>query len=183
MEDCACPKRPKHRGHLLETLAAHAVALVLLLSEGLNLMKPRQAVLQLRVELTHGLLGRAEERPHHLREDDARKENQRDRAAGDERQLPVDGQKNNQNAGKCDEVRYNIRNHMGIQKLEIPRVIDDAAHQVTGLLVVEEGEVETLQFVIEAAPQIAHKVPRRAVRKVVAEKAEEHPQQIESEKD
>ncbi len=171
----------EHRGDLQETLGLYALSLVLLLTERLDLVEAGEAVLQLRVELAHRLLRSAEEGADHLGEDHAGDQDQRDRCAGDERQFPVDREEDDEHSDKCYQVGDDVGDHMRVQQFKIARVVDDAAHQVTGLLVVEEREVEALQLVVEAAAEVADEVPRGAVREIVAQEAEEHAQQIEAE--
>ena len=71
---------------------------------------------------------------------------------------------------------------MGIEKLEVAGVIDNAAHQIAGLLVVEKRKIEALKLIVQAAPKVPYKVPGGAVREVVCEKPEQYPQKIETEK-
>ena len=182
MEDRAGAESPQHGHNLLHALVADAGALVLFLAEGLDLMETGEAVLQLRVQLAHDLLRGAEERAHDLGENDAGDQDQRDREAGDQRQLPVDGQQDHEHADKCDEVRDDVRDHVRVEEFKISRVVDDAAHQIAGLLVVEEAQVQALQLVVQAASKVAHEVPRRPVCKVVAQEAEQHTEQVQPQK-
>ena len=40
---------------------------------------------------------------------------------------------------------------MSVQKLKIAGVVDYTAHQITGLFVMEEPQIQTLQFIIQTA--------------------------------
>ena len=95
---------------------------------------------------------------------------------------PETREKDNQHSREGHEIGDEIGNHMRIEKLKIPRVVDDAAHQIAGLFVVEKSEVEALKFVIKPASEVSHKIPCRTVRKVVGEKTEQHAQKIEQKK-
>ena len=69
---------------------------------------------------------------------------------------------------------------MGIKQFKIPGVIHHPAHQVTGLLVVKVSQVHPFQFVIGPGTQIAHQVPGRLMRQVIAQKTEQDPEQVQS---
>ena len=74
-----------------------------------------------------------------FREHNAGEKNERDGAAGDERQPPIDREQNQKHPAEGDEVRDELRDHMGIEELKIPRVIDDAAHEIARLLIMEKS--------------------------------------------
>gem|GEM_PF-4025054 len=68
---------------------------------------------------------------------------------------------------------------MSIEQLEVPCVVDDAAHKVSCLLVVEEREIESLHLVIDFPADVADKVPGSPVGHVVAQKPEDDPEKIQ----
>ena len=72
---------------------------------------------------------------------------------------------------------------MGIEKFEIAGVVDDPAHQVAGLLVVEESQMHAFQLVIGPGPQVADQIPGSLVSHVVAHKAEKDPGKIKTDQD
>ena len=80
-------------------------------------------------------------------------------------------------------MRDGFRNHVCIQKLKVPGVIDHAAHEVAGLLVVEIAQVHAFQLVICLGPKVAHQKPRGLVGKIIAHKAEENAEKIEEDED
>ena len=89
-------------------------------------------------------LGCLEDRPDNLGKYDTGGENQRNRSAGDECEFPVDRKQDDKNAGEGHDIGNHVGNHMCIQELEVAGIVDDTAHQVTGLFVVEEAEVKAL---------------------------------------
>ena len=56
---------------------------------------------------------------------------------------------------------------MRVKKLEISRVINDAAHEIAGLFIVKISDMHPLKFVVCACAQIPHQVPCRLMREVV----------------
>ena len=162
-----------------EILLVDPLGFVVLPAEGLDLMHARDIVLELAVQLAHLLLGGAEERPHLFGKHKAGSEDQRQRNAGDQRQLGIDGQQHHQYAGEGDEIGDHIRDDVGVEVLKVAGIIDHAGHQVAGLLVMEEAQVEALQLVVDLRAQIAHQVPGGLMRHVIAAEAEEDPQQIQ----
>ena len=152
---------------------------IFLPAEGLDLVDAGEVVLELAVEFAHFLLGNPEEGADFFGKDDAGKEDQGNRRAGDQGQLPVDGQQHDQHAGEGHQVGDGFRNHVGVEQFKVPGVVDNPAHQVAGLLVVEIAQVHVLQLVIGAGPQVAHQVPGRLMGQVVAQEAEEDPQQVQ----
>ena len=175
----AGPEGPKHGRHLLKVLHPDPLTFVALLAEGLDLVQARQAVLQLGIQLAHALLGSPEEGPDDFGKYHTGSQDQRNGGAGNQRQAPVDGQENGQNTAEGHDIGDHFRNHVGIQQLKIPGVVDHTAHQVAGLLVMEEAKVQTLELVIQPAAQIAHQIPGRFVGQIAAQKAEKDPQQIQ----
>ena len=76
-----------------------------------------------------------------------------------------------------------LGDHVRIEKLKITGIIDDAAHQVTGLLVMEEAQVHTLQLVIDFGTEIADQVPGRLMCQIIAHKTKKDAQQVQPEQD
>ena len=72
---------------------------------------------------------------------------------------------------------------MGVQQLEIPGVVDDAAHQVAGLLVMEIAQVQPFKLVVGLCAQVAHQEPGGLVGHVIAAEAEQDAQQVQRHKD
>ena len=137
-------------------------------------------VLQLAVQFAHLLLGDAEIGPHLFGKHETGGQDQRQRDGRDQRELSVDGQQHHQHAGEGDEIGDHIRNDMGVEQLKIPGIIDHAGHEVAGLLVMKEAQVETFQLVVGLRAQVAHQIPGSLVSNVIAAKAEQNPQQIQS---
>ena len=139
MENSTGSQRPEHGGDLFKILLPYPFAIVLFLAEGLDFMQAGQAVLELGIQFAHAFLGSLEVGTYDFGEDHTGAENQGNGAAGDQRQFPVDGQKNNQHAGESHHIGDDFGNHMGVQQLKIPGIVDHPAHQIAGLLVMEES--------------------------------------------
>ena len=180
VEDGAGPQGPEHGGDLGQVFLLDPSALILFLAEGLDFVKTRQAVLELGIQFAHALLGSFEEGTDDFGEYHAGQQDQRDGAAGDQRQLPVDGEQDHQNANKSGYIGENIGDHMGVQQFEVTGVVDHTAHQITGLLVVEKAKIQTLELVVQTAAQIAHQMPGGLVGQVVAAEPEQDAEQIKS---
>ena len=58
-------------------------------------------------------------------------------------------------------------------------LVKHPAHQIAGLLVVEIAQVHALQLVIGFRAQITHQIPSCLMRQIIAQKPEQHPQQIQ----
>ena len=179
MEDAAELQGLQHGLDVFKVMLVYLFCFIFLPAEGLDLMNAGEVVLEFAVEFAHFLLGNPEEGADFFGEDDAGKEDEGDRRAGDQRQLPVDGQQHDEYAGESDQVGDGFRDHVGVEQLKVPGVIDDPAHQVAGLLVVEIAQVHMLQLVIGPGAQVAHQVPGSLMGQVVAEEAEEDPQQVQ----
>ena len=182
MEDGAETQGEKLGVHLLEVLLVHLLRLIVLPAEGLDLMEAGQVILELAVELARLLLGQAEIGPHLLGEDHPGKEDQGDGGAGDEGQLPVDGQQDDQHPQEGHQIGEALRDDVGIELLEIPGVVHHPAHEVAGLLVVEIAQVHPFQLVVGPGAQVPHQVPGRLVGQIIAQKAEQHPEQVKRDK-
>ena len=68
---------------------------------------------------------------------------------------------------------------MGVEQLKIPCIVDNAAHQVTGLLVVEVAKMEAFQLIVGFGAQIAYQKPGGLVGQIVAQEAEHDAQKIQ----
>ena len=71
---------------------------------------------------------------------------------------------------------------MRIEKFEISSVIYDAAHQISGLLVMEISDVHPLKLVIGPGSEVPHQIPRRFVRQIIAQESEQYPEQVKRQK-
>ena len=146
-------------------------------------MNAGQIVLQPRVQLAHALLGHLEKGSYLFGKDHTRNQDQRDREAGDQRQLPVDREQDRKYAGEGHQIGDQLRDDMGVEQFKISGIVHHPAHQVARLLVMEKAEIKALQPVIQPPPQISHQVPGRLVGQVVAQEPKQHPQQIQAEQD
>ena len=57
---------------------------------------------------------------------------------------------------------------MGIEKFKVSGIIDDSAHEITGLFIVEITDVHSLKLIICAGSQISHQMPGRFVCQIIA---------------
>ena len=176
MENRADLQGIEHRVYMLKVAFIDSAGLVFLPAEGLDLMNAGEIVLQLAVQLAHLLLLDSEEGTNLFGEEKAGDDDQRDGGAGDQRELPVDRQQDDQRSREGNEVGDGFRNHVGVEQLKIPGVIDDSAHQITGLLVVEEAKMHTLDLVVGLGAEIAHQVPGGFMGQVVAQEPEQDPE-------
>ena len=183
MKDGADFQGFQHGNYMLKIPFIDAAGFIGFPAECLYLMNPGKVVLQLSVKLAHFLLGNAEIRTDLLREDHPGEQNQRNGRTGDDGKLPVDGQQNDQDAGKGDQVGDGLRDHVGVQKLEVARVIHNPAHKIPGLLVMKIAQMHMLQLVIGPGSQITHQIPGGFVRQVIAQKTEQDTQQIQADQD
>ena len=136
-------------------------------------------ILKLSAELALLLPGGSEQRLYLFGKQYPAYQYERYRETREQRQPGVDGEQYQQHSGESDEVRHQVRDDVRVQKLEIPRVVDDAAHKVSGLFVVEEREVQSLHLVIYFPAHVTDQVPGRPVSHVVAQEAENDPEQIQ----
>ena len=169
----------KHGTDVREILNVHLLRFIFFPAEGLDLVNAGEIVLKLSVQFTHFLLGNPEKWPDLFGKENAGGKDQGKRSAGDQRQFPVDGQQHDEDAQEGDQVCDGFGNHMGIEQFEIPGVVHNPAHQVTGLLVVKIAQVHMLQLVISPGSQIADQIPGSLVGQIIAEKPEENAQQIQ----
>ena len=180
MEHGADLQRLQHGADVFEVPRVHLPGFIFFPPEGLDLMNAGEIILQFPVQLAHFLLGDPEIGPDLFGEHKSGGEDQRERRAGNQRQFPVDGQQDDQDPRKGNQVGDRLRNQMRVKQFEITGVIHDPAHQVAGLLIMEITQVHMLQLVVGSGPQIAHQIPGGLVGQIVAQKPEQDPEQVQT---
>ena len=183
MKDRAQLQGVEHGPYVVEVFLVDAAGLVFLTAERLDLVDAGEVVLELAVQFAHFLLRNAEVRPDLFGKDHAGDQNEGDRRAGDEREFRVDGEQDDEHPCEGHEMRDRLGNDVRVEQLEIAGVVHDAAHQVTGLLVVEIAEMHVFELVVDFCPEVADQIPGRLVRHVAAHEAEGNAQKIESDQD
>lgn len=168
MEYGAGAQRAEHGAYLFKVFLFYLFIFEFFLAEGLDFVQAGKVILELGIQFTHAFLGSLEERAHFLGKNYAGKENQRNRAAGNQRQLPVYHKKNDEDARKGHQVGDHFGYHMCIKQFKIPGVIYYPAHQISGLLIMEEAQIQMLQLVIHPAAQIPYQVPGSFMRQIIA---------------
>lgn len=158
--------------------AFHFLVLLPLLTETLDFLNSGKIVLQNPVQFPKHLLIDAEKRRYLFGKKGAQQYHKGYGDHGDQGKGGMNHEQHHRYPNDHQQVADQIGNSVGYQYLDLPCVIDHAAHQFAGLPVMKKAHGKGLQLVINGEGQFSHKSPGRQMADGHTDKPADRPQQI-----